>query len=200
MAWIAGERIILRSWERDDVRVRWETDQTPDTTEIRMRDWHEPPRSLLQRETEFDAAQTEPDASTVALIIEAEGRPVGDINLFHIDTRNGNAAVGMSIWTASDRGRGYGSDAMRALLAWAFRHLNLHRVELSVDPANAAALAIYRKAGFIEEGRRREAHFTDGAYTDDIMMGILRRDFEAQATASATASAAARQTKRIAAQ
>lgn len=186
MAWIAGERVILRSWERDDVRVRWETDQTPDNTEIRLRDWHEPPRSLQQREAEFDALQAEPDSTSVALIIEAEDRPIGDINLFHIDTRNSNAAVGMSIWRAEDRGRGYGSDAMRALLAWAFRQMNLHRVELSVDPSNAAAIAVYRKAGFAEEGRRREAHFSDGAYVDDIMMGILRRDFEALATTRAS--------------
>ena len=202
MAWIAGERVVLRSWERDDIQVRWETDQTADNTETRMRDWHEPPRSLQQREAEFEAQQAEPDASTVALIIEADGRPVGDINLFHIEPRNSNAAVGMSIWRAEDRGRGYGSDAMRAMLAWAFRQMNLHRVELSVDPANAQAIAVYRKAGFVEEGRRREAHFTDGAYTDDLMMGILRRDFEAQAnTPSATASSAtAPQTKRIATQ
>lgn len=204
MAWIAGERVVLRAWERDDVQVRWQTEQTTDTTEIRMRDWHEPPRSLQQREAEFEAQQAEPDATTVALIIEAEGRPVGDINLFHVEPRNSNAAVGMSIWRAEDRGRGFGSDAMRALLGWAFRQLNLHRVELSVDPANAAAIAVYRKAGFIEEGRRREAHFTDGAYTDDLMMGILRRDFEAQATSSATAAAIkpvpAAQSKRVAAQ
>ena len=56
MAWIAGERVILRAWEREDVHARWESDQTPDTSEMRLRDWHEPPRSLAQREQEFETA------------------------------------------------------------------------------------------------------------------------------------------------
>ena len=180
MAWIAGERTILRSWERDDVRLRWETEQTADSTEPRYRDWHEPPKSLAQREGEFDVQQAEPDPTTVALVIVAGERVVGDINLFHIDTRSRNASVGLSIWRPEDRGCGYGTDAMRALLRWAFRQMNLHRVELSVDPSNTAAIRSYAKAGFSEEGRRREAHFTDGVYVDDVMMGILRREFEAR--------------------
>jgi len=177
MAWIAGERVVLRAWERDDVQLRWEADQTADPTEMRLRDWHEPPRSLAAREQEFEAAIAEPDESAVALIIEAEGRAVGDINLFEIDVRNRRASIGLSIWRQEDRGRGYGTDAMRALLGWAFREYNLHRVELSVDPANAAAIRVYEKLGFAHEGRRREAHYTGGAFVDDVMMGLLRSDF-----------------------
>jgi RimJ/RimL family protein N-acetyltransferase len=177
MAWIAGEKVVLRAWEREDVQARWEADQTADPTEMRLRDWHEPPRSLAAREAEFDAAVAEPDESVVALIIEAEGRAVGDINLFEIDTRNRRAAIGLSVWRPDDRNHGYGTDAMRALLAWAFREYNLHRVDLSVDPANHAAIHVYEKLGFVREGCRREAHYTGGAYVDDMIMGLLQRDF-----------------------
>ena len=179
MAWIAGTRVVLRAWEREDVRTRWETDQTADPTEISLRDWHEPPRSLAQREAEFDALQAEPDPAVVPLIIEAEGRVVGDINLFHIDTRNRNASIGLSIWRPEDRDRGYGSDAMDALLRWAFAHLNLHRVELSVAPDNARAIHVYEKLGFRCEGRRRDAHYGDGIYVDDVLMGVLAGEFAA---------------------
>ena len=177
MAWIAGEKVVLRAWERDDVHVRWETDQTADVSEQRQRDWHEPPRSLAQREQEFEESLAEPDATVVALIIEAAGRPVGDINFFGIDQRNRNATVGLSIWRTQDRGKGYGTDALRAFLRWGFRHLNLHRVELTVAPDNAAAIHVYEKLGFAVEGRRREHHFDDGCYTDELLMGLLRRDF-----------------------
>lgn len=177
MAWIAGERVVLRAWEREDVQARWEADQTADTTEVRLRDWHEPPRSLAYREQEFDAALAEADETVVALIIEAERRAVGDINLFEIDTRNQRASIGLSVWRAEDRNKGFGTDAMRALLRWAFREYNLHRVELSVDPANVAAIRVYEKLGFVREGCRREAHFTEGGFVDDMQMGLLRRDF-----------------------
>lgn len=183
MAWIAGDRVVLRAWERDDIRVRWETDQTADATEQRLRDWHEPPKSLQQREAEFDALQGEPDLTTVALIIEADGRAVGDINLFHIDQRNRCASIGLSIWCEDDRGHGYGTSAMRALLGWAFGQMNLNRVELSVAPDNTRAMKMYEHLGFTHEGRRREAHFEDGRYVDDVMMGILSREYEARSRA-----------------
>lgn len=177
MAWIAGEYVSLRAWERDDIRARWESDQTRDPLEAKLRHWHEAPKSLQQREAEFDAAQAEPDPTTVALIIEAEGRPVGDITLFEIEPRNSAAAIGLSIWRQEDRGRGYGTDAMRATLRWAFNQLNLHRIELSVDPSNAAAIHVYQALGFVEEGRRRDAHYADGCYVEDVIMGLLRPEF-----------------------
>lgn len=178
MAWIAGERVILRAWERDDVRAQWEASQSAENVGQRQRDWHEPPRSLAQMEAEFDAHHEDSDDG-VRLIVEADGRPVGDIDLFHLEQRNRNSMVGLGIWRAEDRCRGYGGDALRTLMRWAFRHLNLHRLELSVDPDNAPALRIYHKLGFVEEGRRREQHFDDGVYRDEIMMGVLRREFEA---------------------
>lgn len=192
MAWITGERVTLRAWEREDVRARWETDQTADSTEVRLRDWHEPPRSLQQREAEFDAQQSEPDAGTVALIIEADGRAVGDVNLFHYDAKNRNASIGLSIWRREDRDRGFGSDALRALMRWGFREFNLHRIELSVAPENERALHVYATLGFAIEGRRRESYFGDGRYNDEIIMGILRSEFEAHDLAGTRASAAER--------
>lgn len=189
MAWIAGEKVTLRAWERADVHTRWETDQTADSTEARLRDWHEPPKSLQQREAEFDAQQTEPDPATVALIIEADGRVVGDINLFHYDAKNRNASIGLSIWRREDRDRGYGSDAMRALMRWGFREFNLHRIELSVAPENERALHLYAKLGFAMEGRRRESAYADGHYNDEIIMGVLRSEFEARDLAGTRESA-----------
>jgi RimJ/RimL family protein N-acetyltransferase len=180
VAWIAGTRVHLRAWERDDVVAAWDAAQTADALGQRLRDWFEPPRSLQQREQEFDAWQAEPDPAVVRLIIEAEGRPVGDIDLFHIDQRNRNALVGLGIWRREDRGKGYGSDALRAMMGWAFRHLNLHRIELSVEPDNENAIRIYERAGFTLEGQRREHHYDDGCYKDEQIMGILRREFEAQ--------------------
>lgn len=178
MAWIAGDRVLLRAWERDDVRAAWEAEQTADATGQRLRDWHEPPASLAEMEAEFDANISEPNVTRISLIIEAEGRPIGDINFFDIDERNRRAMVGLGIWRAEDRGKGYGTDALRAFLRWGFRHLNLHRVELGVSPANDAALRVYRRLGFTEEGRRRESHYDDGRYSDEIIMGLLRREFE----------------------
>jgi RimJ/RimL family protein N-acetyltransferase len=186
MAWIAGERVMLRAWERADVQACWEAAQSGEALGQRLRDWLEPPRSLYQREQEFEAVQGEPDPTVVRMIIEADGHAVGDIDLFHIETRNRNTLVGIGIWRAEDRGNGYGTDALRTMLRWAFRHLNLRRVELSVEPENETAVHVYEKVGFVVEGRRREHHYDDGCYRDELIMAVLRREFEALDHVAAT--------------
>jgi RimJ/RimL family protein N-acetyltransferase len=180
MAWITGEKVILRAWEREDVHAQWDAAQSPDARGQRLRDWLEPPQSLFQREQEFEANQADNDPAVVRMIIEAAGRPVGDIDLFHIEVRNRNALVGLGIWRLEDRDKGYGTDALRTMLRWAFRHLNMRRVELSVEPENEAAVHIYEKLGFVREGMRREHHYDDGRYRDELIMGILHREFEAR--------------------
>jgi len=160
------------------VRALWESAQTVDDSGQRLRDWLEPPKSLAQLEQEFDANVSDPDPAVVRMVIEAEGRAVGDIDLFHIDQRNRNADVGLGIWRSEDRGRGFGTDALRTMLRWGFRHLNLHRIELSVEPENLRAVHVYEKLGFVREGMRREHHYDDGTYRDELIMALLGREFE----------------------
>jgi RimJ/RimL family protein N-acetyltransferase len=75
--------------------------------------------------------------------------------------------------------KGYGTDAIRTLMRFAFERMNLNRVELSTFDFNERAQACYRKCGFVEEGRRREDRYIDGEYHDLIVMGILRYEWEA---------------------
>ena len=81
-------------------------------------------------------------------------------------------------------GRGYGTDAIRALLRFAFREMNLNRVWLTTGENNPRALACYRKCGFREEGRLRQDRYLEGRYWDTILMGILRRSSRPDGAAS----------------
>ena len=96
----------------------------------------------------------------------------------NIDWKNRKAVQGIFIGEKEYWGRGYGSDAIRALLGFAFREMNLHRVYLSVYDYNERAIRCYEKCGFRHEGRLRKARFSDGRYHDELMMGILREEFE----------------------
>jgi RimJ/RimL family protein N-acetyltransferase len=59
--------------------------------------------------------------------------------------------------------------------------MNLNRIQLDVMDYNPRAQATYRKCGFVDEGRLRQAWFKEGAYHDSIRMAILRQEFEATA-------------------
>ncbi|HWI60796.1 MAG TPA: GNAT family protein, partial [Symbiobacteriaceae bacterium] len=75
---------------------------------------------------------------------------------------------------------GYGQDALRLILQFAFGKMGLHRVELHVFDFNERAIACYERVGFVREGVRREALFRDNRYHDIIVMGITRNEFQAR--------------------
>lgn len=79
-----------------------------------------------------------------------------------------------SLW-----GQGLGTDAVNALVDFAFGQLRMERVWLDTDESNTRAQAAYRKAGFTEEGRLRHAWFRNGQWTDDIRMSLLRDEWAA---------------------
>lgn len=124
----------------------------------------EPPVDVEARAEQF--ARTA-EASQVA---DADGRIVGHI---HIDVgRFGAGELGMLV-DADWRGRGVGSGLMLAAIEWA-RAQGLHKLWLEVFPSNAAAIALYRKNGFVEEGLRvKQYRRASGELWDAILMGLL---------------------------
>ena len=100
----------------------------------------------------------------------AGGELVGSL---HVDvSRFGFGELGMAV-AREWRGRGVGSALLEAAIGWA-REQGLHKLSLSVFPHNEAAIALYRKFGFVEEGRRVK-HFrrASGELWDSVEMGLL---------------------------
>jgi RimJ/RimL family protein N-acetyltransferase len=104
----------------------------------------------------------------------APGQHIGNINLFKAQPEEQKCELGIMIGEKSHWSKGYGTDALRTLVRFAFDEMNMQRVELTVYDFNERGQAAYRKAGFVEEGRRREAIYTEGAYHDLIVMAVLR--------------------------
>ena len=117
-----------------------------------------------------------PEPGNTVFGIEADAALIGHCDLFDVDqlARSGEVGIGL---VASARGRGAGTDAMRLLVRFAFQRRNLHRVHLRCIASNAAALACYRKAGFVQEGVLRESAWVRGAYQDEVVMGLLRDEW-----------------------
>jgi len=106
-------------------------------------------------------------------ILTKKGKPIGNIALMEIDYVHRCATLGIMIGEKECWDRGYGSDAIDALLGFAFDTLAMHRVELRTLELNKRALGCYRKCGFKVEGRRRKHWYYKGRYFDDVLMGIL---------------------------
>ena len=91
---------------------------------------------------------------------------------------HGDALLGIGIGDRADWSKGYGSEALRLALRYAFTELNLHRVSLTVLEGNARAIRAYEKAGFVLEGQSREYSRYDGQWLGEVFMGILREDWK----------------------
>jgi diamine N-acetyltransferase len=175
---IRGEHVYLRASERDDIPtfVRWLNDAEV-ARDLAL--WA--PMSQATEEQWFDrmlAAQGLTDYQFVICRL-ADGRPIGTIGLHGVDLRQGTAEFGIAIGEKGDWGKGYGTDALRAICDFGFGELRLERIGLQVYAGNDRARRSYEKAGFAPEGVLRQAHLARGERIDIHLMGILRSEWAA---------------------
>ncbi len=117
------------------------------------------------------------DAFAYAIHQADGGRLIGTTTLSALDADNGSVLFHITVGEHDCWGHGYGTEATELMVAHAFEALSLHRVGLSVFEFNTRAIRSYEKVGFQVEGRSREAVWRDGAYWDEIHMGILEREW-----------------------
>lgn len=99
--------------------------------------------------------------------------PIGSIYLKDIDLRNGKAEFGIFIGEKKSLGKGYGTEAAKILLNYAFQDLKLHKVMLRVFASNKRALKCYKKVGFEEEGYFKDEVKIQNKYQDIVYMAAF---------------------------
>jgi len=172
---LQGARVRLRALEPADVDTIW---QWHHDHEFHLLDGWLYPASRKQV-VDFIEAASDPSFQNLWLGIETEDAAlIGYATLKRARPEHRSAEFGIAIerghWNA-----GYGTDATRTILRFAFIEMGLHRVELGVLDTNARAQRVYEKCGFQVEGRARESRFRDGRWHDTIRMSILAHEFAA---------------------
>jgi RimJ/RimL family protein N-acetyltransferase len=173
---IVGKRIALGPARRDllPTLTRWINDFSTLRT---LGALPLGPTSFEAEERWYNAA-TGPNASPYFLIYEkATWRPIGGTGFHEVDHRNRTTTFGILIGEPDARGQGFGTEATRLMLDYAFTALGLHSVLLTVASYNHAGRRAYEKAGFRECGRRRECRQLAGTLHDDIYMDCLATEF-----------------------
>ncbi|MHC0039740.1 GNAT family N-acetyltransferase [Pseudoneobacillus sp. C159] len=105
-------------------------------------------------------------------------QPIGNTFLSDVDYKNGIAEFNIVIGEKDHRGKGYGTEVSQLVLDYGFNIIGLHNIFLRVYEFNQNAIQAYKKAGFVECGRRREAHHIGGRKWDIIFMEALATEFE----------------------
>ena len=128
-----------------------------------------------ERTREWYATRNDQEDRLDLAVEDRDGLFVGEVVLNDWDP--GNRSCGFRILLGPQgRDRGLGTEATRLVLDHAFDVLGLHRVELTWFSFNPRAGRVYEKAGFVVEGRRREALLWDGEWYDAIDMSVIASD------------------------
>lgn len=105
-------------------------------------------------------------------------KPIGRCMLFAMDQVDKRAMFGIAIGDKAYWNKGYGREATQLILDYGFNLLNLHNIMLGVYSFNKRAIGCYKKIGFKEIGKRRQARIIGGKKYDVILMDILANEFE----------------------
>ena len=179
---IQGERVFLRPLEAADAELyrRWRADAEP----MALAGWRDPaPMSLAQVEARIERLAKEQghDLFNFLICLPADERPIGEVMLADVDRLNGSAELGIFIGEPDEWGKGYGTDAVNALVDFGFGELRLERIWLEVWTENARARRAYEKAGFVYEATLRNDRYEGGRFTSGDVMSILRDEWLALA-------------------
>jgi RimJ/RimL family protein N-acetyltransferase len=174
---LTGELVRLRAIEMDDLDryLAWVNDE--EVMRFVAASALPVSRSSEEEFLRRLVTQTHPPEITYAIEAVEGGHHIGSVALHRIGGPARHAELGIMIGDKAYWNRGFGTEAVRTMIAFAFDELNLNRVSLTVDEDNARGIACYRKCGFIEEGRLRQDRYRGGEYRDPIVMGVLREEF-----------------------
>ena len=113
------------------------------------------------------------DGHNYAIVLLDGDKLIGNISLMDDNSVDRTATLGIFIGDEEYRSKGYGAEAIRLILDYGFKTLNLRNIMLTVHSDNPRAVACYKKVGFCEFGRRRNAVYKTGRTVDLIYMDIL---------------------------
>jgi RimJ/RimL family protein N-acetyltransferase len=175
---LAGGRVHLTA-ENPEEMAGYFTRWFQDTEWLRLLDTNAPILHSEKKWKELLEKDLESGSNELFFSIRTqEGEQlIGFIGLFELYQQHGDALVAIALGERKYWGNGFGTDAMRVMLRYAFNELNLRQVGLIVFEYNPRAIRSYEKAGFVPEGRIRGAILREGKRWDFLYMGIQREEW-----------------------
>jgi len=172
--------VTLRGIRREDLPRMW---QFNNDLEVELAGGGDPPipQAYERVVADFDRDVANGGRDGAGFAIEVDGKMIGGCGLSNFNHTAQTCELGIGIGDKDYWGRGYGREALRLLLDYAFRLRNFRKVWLWVHADNERAIRAYRACGFVEEGRLRQHVFSNGRYVDAVYMGIFRDEWEARA-------------------
>ena len=168
---LKGTNILLRAMEPEDIDTlyNWEND-----TNV----WHisntVAPFSRYVVEQYVFSMQDIYTAKQLRLMIEADKKPIGCIDIFDFDPTNKKAGIGILI-ADEMQNKGYASDALQTLIKYCFNALQLHQLYCSILTDNEVSFKLFTKHGFTVCGTRKDWVIVNNVWKDEHFLQLLKQ-------------------------
>lgn len=172
-----GKKVLLRAYCKDDIKLAQQYLNQPEIKR-NLTPGIPYPFTLEMEEKWYESMTESQDNYSFAIEDLESGIYLGGCGINNVDWKNSVVTVGIFIGDKEYLGKGYGTDAMQVLTKFIFHEMNINKVKLHVYSFNTRAIKSYEKCGFKKEGILRQEIFRDGKYYDEIVMGILKEEFE----------------------
>ncbi|MFE2583188.1 GNAT family N-acetyltransferase [Streptomyces sp. NPDC059378] len=176
---LRGNKIGLRARHEEDISVlRTELyDDVVNSSRAEAGPWR--PIAPGSKDPRLGVDDTDEGSVRFSVVELAEGTLVGTATLWGIDNHNRCAHIGLGL-LPSCRGKGYGTDVVATLCHYGFVVRGLHRLQIETLSDNAAMLRSAERNGFVREGVLRSSAWVMGEYLDEVLLGLLARDWKAE--------------------
>lgn len=172
---LEGTKIALRALEPEDLDFLYALENDPGIWEVSGT--LTPYSKKVLRDYLETAHRDIYEVKQLRLAICAhEKSPIGLVDLYDFDPRHQRAGLGIVISEPANRDRGYGEEAIRLLMGYAFRVLGLHQLYASVGENNRRSQHLFEKLGFVKSGVRRHWWRTVSGYEDEWFYQKIRED------------------------
>ncbi len=171
---IYGKNVVLRAIEKEDCVLIKEMFNDPEIESLVV-GWAFP-LSLFAQEKWLELHYNDNDAYRFVIDTKEDGA-VGILTLTDIDWKNRRAVIGAKLALKNNRSKGYGTDAIIAVMRYVFDELGFHRLDASRLATNQVSKRLFEKCGFVEEGVKRDYVYKGGRYIDLVEAGILADEY-----------------------
>jgi diamine N-acetyltransferase len=175
MLTLTGETIYLRALEPEDLEFIYAIENHEPIWDVS--NTQTPYSRFLIKQYLENAHQDIYEAKQLRLAIckADSSEAIGLIDFFDFDPANQRAGVGIVIRDDSKRNKGFGQEALRLLINYAFTHLRLHQLYANIGTDNAASIRLFTNFGFVKTGTKKDWNRTKDGYADEAIYQLINK-------------------------
>lgn len=172
--YLEGKRIFLRTLQKSDLPELIELMDDRDTLVLTGSVF---PNTEKEMEDFYERCQSTDSRVWFVIVDKEENRIIGETGFLRIFMHWRATDFTLEIWDKRYWGKGYGKEVAALMFDYGFDYLNFHRMAIGVVEKNDRAIKFWKSIGFKEEGRQIDGFFSEGEYSDFVMMYLLEKEY-----------------------